>query len=276
MTAVLLTPLFETMLDNNGIPLAGGLIYTYSAGTTTPLATYTDATGTTPASNPIVLDSAGRPPNGGVWGSGVYKFILKTSAGVQVGNAVDNVTAIYGAGDMTKAVYDAANIAQQLVGTSAVQTLTNKTLTTPVVSGRTDGIAASAGNVGEILSTTLASGSAVALVTATAKTVTSVSLTAGVWAVSGIVQYTSAGTTTSTRLDAVISLTNNTSTTLGTTALTRYNSSNTGTNPGYGIPVGPVYLNLAATTTVYLVAVADFAVSTLSAYGQIQAIRIQA
>ena len=128
MTATLLTPLFETMLDNNGIPLAGGLIYTYSAGTTTPLATYTDATGATPASNPIVLDSAGRPPNGGVWGSGVYKFILKTSAGVQVGDAVDNVTAIYGAGDMTKAVYDAANIAQQLVGTTAVQTLTNKSI----------------------------------------------------------------------------------------------------------------------------------------------------
>lgn len=32
-----------------------------------------------------------------------------------------------GAGDMTKAVYDPANIAQQLVGTSATQALTNKT-----------------------------------------------------------------------------------------------------------------------------------------------------
>jgi len=166
--------------------------------------------------------------------------------------------------------------ADTLVGRATTDTLTNKMLTAPVISGRTDGVAASAGNVGEILSTTLASGSAVALVTATAKTVTSVSLTAGVWAVNGIVQYTSAGTTTSTRLDACISLTNNASSTLGTTALTRYNSSNTGTNPGYGIPVGTVYLNLAATTTVYLVAVADFAVSTLSAYGQIQAVRIQA
>ncbi len=34
-------------------------------------------------------------------------------------------------GDMTKAVYDPANIAQQVVGTTAAQTLTNKTLTTP-------------------------------------------------------------------------------------------------------------------------------------------------
>ena len=34
-----------------------------------------------------------------------------------------------GAGDMTKAVYDAANVSEQLVGTTATQTLTNKTLT---------------------------------------------------------------------------------------------------------------------------------------------------
>lgn len=38
-----------------------------------------------------------------------------------------------GSGDMTKAVYDAANIAQQLVGLTATQTLTNKTLTSPKI-----------------------------------------------------------------------------------------------------------------------------------------------
>lgn len=126
MTAVLLTPLFESMLDANGDPLSGGLIYSYLAGTTTPQATYTDASGITPASNPIVLNSSGRPM-GGVWGSGNYKFILKDSLGNTI-DTVDNVSAIYGSGDMTKAVYDPANIAQQLVGTTAVQTITNKTL----------------------------------------------------------------------------------------------------------------------------------------------------
>jgi len=128
MSAVLLTPLFESILDNSGLPLAGGRIYSYQAGTTTPLATYTDASGTVSAGNYIQLDSAGRPANGGVWGSGVYKFVLQDSMGVQVGQPVDNVTAIYGSGDMTKAVYDAANIAQQVVGTAAVQDITNKTL----------------------------------------------------------------------------------------------------------------------------------------------------
>lgn len=38
-----------------------------------------------------------------------------------------------GTGDMTKAVYDAANVTEQLTGLTASQTLTNKTLTTPTV-----------------------------------------------------------------------------------------------------------------------------------------------
>jgi hypothetical protein len=40
-------------------PLAGGLIYTYSAGTTTPLATYQDLDGEVANTNPIELDSSG-------------------------------------------------------------------------------------------------------------------------------------------------------------------------------------------------------------------------
>jgi hypothetical protein len=65
--------------DNNGVPLAGGLIYTYAAGTTTPQATYTSSTGGTAQANPIVLNSAGRVAVGEVWVSeGVsYKFVLK-------------------------------------------------------------------------------------------------------------------------------------------------------------------------------------------------------
>jgi hypothetical protein len=67
--------------DNNGVPLAGGLLYTYAAGTSTPLAAYTTITGTIAHSNPIVLDSAGRVPYE-IWitlGLG-YKFVLKDSS----------------------------------------------------------------------------------------------------------------------------------------------------------------------------------------------------
>ena len=78
--------------DNNGNPLSGGKIYTYEAGTTTPLATYTSSTGNTAHTNPIVLDSAGRVPGGEIWNdySKLYKFVLKTSADVTLAT-YDNV-----------------------------------------------------------------------------------------------------------------------------------------------------------------------------------------
>jgi len=71
--------------DDNGTPLTGGLLYTYEAGTTTPLTTYTDVNGNVANANPIVLDAAGRVPYQ-VWLSSTdsYKFILKTSTGVTV------------------------------------------------------------------------------------------------------------------------------------------------------------------------------------------------
>ena len=95
--AVILSPLAGAgwqFFDNNGLPLAGGLLYTYAAGTTTPLATYSDNTGATPNANPIVLDSAGRV-SGEVWltnGSN-YKFVLKTSAAVTVWT-YDNIAGV--------------------------------------------------------------------------------------------------------------------------------------------------------------------------------------
>lgn len=71
--------------DNNGVPLAGGLLYTYAAGTTTPTATYTSSDGATPNANPIVLDSAGRAPSE-VWltDGTAYKFSVYTSANVLI------------------------------------------------------------------------------------------------------------------------------------------------------------------------------------------------
>lgn len=70
------------LFDNNGIPLSGGKIYSYAAGTTTPLATYTQVSGSVFHTNPIILDAAGRVPSGGeIWlnvGQG-YKFVVYTA-----------------------------------------------------------------------------------------------------------------------------------------------------------------------------------------------------
>ena len=66
---------------SDGLPLVGGKLYTYAAGTTTPLATYTDYTGVTQNTNPVILDATGQA---GVWlpDTTTYKYVLKTSADV--------------------------------------------------------------------------------------------------------------------------------------------------------------------------------------------------
>lgn len=80
--------------DDSGIPLAGGKLYSYGAGGSTPLATYTSAAGDTLNPNPIILDAAGRPPEE-VWmlAGQIYKFVLKTSADALI-RTYDNIPAI--------------------------------------------------------------------------------------------------------------------------------------------------------------------------------------
>ena len=58
ITSVSPTPKLQ-FFDLNGAPLSGGKLYTYAAGTTTPLASYTDSTGNIANTNPIILDIRG-------------------------------------------------------------------------------------------------------------------------------------------------------------------------------------------------------------------------
>ena len=71
--------------DDNGVPLAGGLIYTYLSGTSTPATTYTSSSGATPNTNPIVLDAAGRVAEE-VWLTDdvQYRLVLQTALSVQI------------------------------------------------------------------------------------------------------------------------------------------------------------------------------------------------
>lgn len=79
--------------DANGNPLAGGKLYTYVAGTTTPVVTYTDNTGTATNTNPIILDSRGEA---NIWlDNSNYKFKLTNAADVQVW-IVDNISGLNG------------------------------------------------------------------------------------------------------------------------------------------------------------------------------------
>jgi hypothetical protein len=87
MTSIATPPKLQ-FFDANGNPLAGGKLYTYAAGTTTPLATYTDYGGGTANSNPVVLNARGEAS---VWfGTSQYKLKLTDADDVEV-YTVDNL-----------------------------------------------------------------------------------------------------------------------------------------------------------------------------------------
>ena len=87
--------------DANGNPLVGGKLYSYAAGTTTPLATYTGNTTTTANTNPVILNSRGEA---GVWlSSSYYKLKLTDSNDVEIWT-VDNVGGFATMADLTAAI----------------------------------------------------------------------------------------------------------------------------------------------------------------------------
>lgn len=80
--------------SNDGLPLAGGKLQTYQAGSTTPLATYTDSSGLVANTNPIVLGTSGRPPET-IWleEGFFYKFVLSDASDVVI-QTYDNLYGI--------------------------------------------------------------------------------------------------------------------------------------------------------------------------------------
>lgn len=90
----------QRFFDANGLPLAGGQLFTYLAGTTTPQTTFTDSSGDTPNANPVVLDADGYAD---VWlADAFYKFILQ-DADDNVLWTVDNIDGTDSGGNPTTA-----------------------------------------------------------------------------------------------------------------------------------------------------------------------------
>ena len=149
--AVKLSPLAGAgwqFFDNLGTPLAGGLLYTYTAGTTTPQATYTSAAGTIANTNPIVLDAAGRTANQ-TWltTGGAYKFVLQTSAAVTIGT-YDNISGI---NDLTGAltslsVVSANGFAGTVANPTSTPAITLSTTVTGLLKGNGTAISAATAN----------------------------------------------------------------------------------------------------------------------------------
>lgn len=132
---------------------------------------------------------------------------------------------------------------------------------------------ASAGNIGEYISSTVLVGAAVGLTSGIPVNVTSISLTAGDWDVWGLIDFNPTATTTSTQFIAWISTVSATFPTQPNGgALSRLVGS-FGAQALTDLSAGFKRLSLSGTTTVYLSGLQSFAVSTSSAYGFIGARR---
>ena len=101
--------------DSRGAPLVGGKITTYEAGTTTPLATYTDSGLGTPNTNPVVLDGNSYAPDIFMDPDLAYKVVLSDAEDVTIWTA-DNVLA--GGQVDTGNFSDPTNIANLVVSTT--------------------------------------------------------------------------------------------------------------------------------------------------------------
>jgi hypothetical protein len=161
---------------------------------------------------------------------------------------------------------------------AACADLSNGTTNCSAAVGQLPGTAtndsANAGNVGELISNTAALGGT-SVISTTPLNITSISLTAGNWDVSGVVYYSPATSTNYTILQAS---TNTTTATIDATPGNFGEVSTAGlTDPSNVISVSTGIKNysFASTTTVFLTAEAVFTVSTMAAGGGIRARRVR-
>lgn len=137
------------------------------------------------------------------------------------------------------------------------------------IGGTTTNDGAAAGMVGEYITAT---GSSVPLTNGVAANITSISLTAGDWEVVGSLNFSPAGTTTVSGLNGGISIV---SATLPSSPNFTSLSLSYPTGVGQNIPVPSQRVTIGSTTTVYLVAMAGFGVSTMASTGVIRARRVR-
>lgn len=147
---------------------------------------------------------------------------------------------------------------------------------------------AAAGYLGEYIQSTIPTGSAVSLTTATPANVTSIALTSGDWDLDCQVEFTPGATTSVTQSNVSMSLTSATLSTqpggtvgiatIGPEAVMTVNQAASVPAAGYALAPSSVRVTVAqsnTTATVYLVAQATFTVSTMAAFGTIRARRVR-
>lgn len=121
---------------------------------------------------------------------------------------------------------------------------------------------------------TVAVANVVALTTATAANITSLSLSQGLWSCSGVVHRNLAATTSVTQLKTSISATTATSGTLDASTMNQWSTAANVMAANTSHTIGPIVFALTATATRYLVAQDTFTVDTNGGYGQLTCVRL--
>lgn len=188
--------------------------------------------------------------------SGAMKYATVSS--VASAGSVSSIAGNTGAFTLSNGITNSANDIRLNVGHLPGETSTGN---------------AAAGEIGESVESVVLLGSAVALTSGIAKTVASISLTAGDWEVDGIVYIAPAATTSLTRWVASISGTTNTLDTVPGKFTDMSIPATVSGGSGYSGSIPNYRLSLSGTTSVFLIAFAAFTVSTAGAYGIIRARR---
>ena len=186
-------------------------------------------------------------------------------------NSLTTYVPICGGTTSTGVIQSVASIgtSQQILTSNGAGALPTFQTKNAVLVGSTTNDSAAAGNIGEWIFSEVAAGSAISLTTNNTSNITSISLTQGDWDVYATVIFVTAATTNVTARRGGISSTSGTF------------SGGVGYSTSAFVPgvstlamaVTPATQSLSGTSTIYLVAIASFTVSTLTAYGWIGASR---
>ncbi|CAB3731305.1 hypothetical protein [Paraburkholderia rhynchosiae] len=174
-----------------------------------------------------------------------------------------------GSGSFTTVVSSgAANFNSLTAGATSITGALTVSQTNGIV-GTTTNNNANAGAIGEYVP---ASATSVAITTAVSTNITSISLTAGDWDVSGVMQVSPAGGTIVGGESVSISTT---SATLGGLGSTTFIGATKATGQADIVPTPVVRISIPSTTTVYLVGNVSYTTSTLTVSGLIRARRVR-